>query len=105
MQRGEPGKEPGLLGPLRTEPQNQKGAGLGAEDKASQEVSLSHCSTPEDSWGYTQHCPPSDACLLPCQVAKDHQALSWATVLLAAILGLHCGLGKTTQGRGGGVCA
>lgn len=52
MQKGKPGKGPGLLGPLKTESQNQKGAELGAEDKASQEVSLSHHrSAPEDSQG------------------------------------------------------
>lgn len=83
---GKPGKGPCLLGPLKTEPQNQKGAEQGAEDKASQEVSCSHHLATEDSRGCTQHCPPPDACLLPCQGTKDHQASSRATVLVAAIM-------------------
>lgn len=82
---GKPGKGPCLLGPLITEPQNQKGAELGAEDKASQEVSLSHCSvpplkTPGAAHSTVHHLMP---CLLPCQVTKDHQAPSWAAMLVA----------------------
>lgn len=82
---GKPGKGPCLLGPLITEPQNQKGAELGAEDKASQEVSLSHCSvpplkTPGAAHSTVHHLMP---CLLPCQVTKDHQASSWAAMLVA----------------------
>lgn len=46
----QPGKGACLLGPLMTESQNQKGTELGAEDKTSQEVALSRCSAPEDSW-------------------------------------------------------
>jgi hypothetical protein len=41
--------------------------------------------------GCTQHCPPSDACLLPCQVTKDHPASSQATMLVAAITDLIVG--------------
>lgn len=70
-----------------TEPQNQKGAELGAEDKTSQEMRLSYCSALRiPGTDCRQHCPPSDARLHPCQKTKGHQASSQATMLVAAIM-------------------